>query len=58
MKLTRRDFIKTNAIAAAATAGGIAVPGLAQAAAPGKDDGVRWDKGACQIRRASCRERV
>ena len=43
MKLTRRDFIKTNAVAAAAASAGIAVPGIA--AAQAKDaDGIRWDK--------------
>ncbi|HRD90628.1 MAG TPA: twin-arginine translocation signal domain-containing protein, partial [Accumulibacter sp.] len=50
MKLTlnRRDFIKSQAVAAAASVAGISVPGLAQAAAAKKDDGVRWDKGACR----------
>ena len=31
MKLTRRDFIKSNAVAAAAATAGITVPGLATA---------------------------
>src|SRR5574343_556140 len=46
VKLTRRDFIKSNAVAAAAATAGIAVPGLAQAQQKGSD-GVRWDKGVC-----------
>ena len=33
MKLTRRDFIKTNAIAATATAAGITIPGVKEALA-------------------------
>ncbi|MBW7901366.1 MAG: nitrate reductase catalytic subunit NapA [Rhodocyclaceae bacterium] len=52
MKLTRRDFIKSNAIAAAAASAGIAVPQAALA--QGKDDGVRWDKGACRYCGTGC----
>jgi anaerobic selenocysteine-containing dehydrogenase len=48
MKLTRREFIKTNAIAAAATTAGMSVPGVVQAAMPQSEDGVRWDKGVCR----------
>ena len=44
MKLTRRDFIKSNAVAAAAATAGITVPGLAQAAPPKGADGVQWDR--------------
>jgi nitrate reductase NapA len=54
MKLTRRDFIKSNAVAAAAATAGITVPGLAQAAAPKGADGVRWDKGACRYCGTGC----
>ena len=54
MKLTRRDFIKSNAVAAAASAAGIAVPGLVQAAKPAEVDGVRWDKGACRYCGTGC----
>src|SRR5574343_1767183 len=43
VKLTRRDFIKSNAVAAAAATAGISVPGLAQAQQKGSD-GVRWDQ--------------
>ena len=51
--LTRRDFIKSNAVAAAAGVAGVTVPGLAQAA-PAKDDGIRWDKGACRYCGTGC----
>ncbi|WIM04599.1 MAG: nitrate reductase catalytic subunit NapA [Candidatus Nitricoxidivorans perseverans] len=54
MKLTRRDFIKANAVAAAAGVAGMAVPG-AQALAQAKtDDGVRWDKGVCRYCGTGC----
>ncbi|MEW6163780.1 MAG: nitrate reductase catalytic subunit NapA [Pseudomonadota bacterium] len=54
MKLTRREFIKANAVAAAAGAAGMAVP-AAQAIAQAKsDDGVRWDKGACRYCGTGC----
>jgi len=54
MKMTRRDFIKSNAIAAAAASAGIAVPGLSEAAPPKGADGVRWDKGACRYCGTGC----
>jgi nitrate reductase NapA len=54
LKLTRRDFIKNNAVAAAAAAAGITVPGLAVAAPPKGADGVRWDKGACRYCGTGC----
>ena len=52
MELTRRQFIKSSAITAAATAAGIDIPGaLAQTRAP---DGVRWDKGVCRFCGTGC----
>ncbi|MDA8256110.1 MAG: nitrate reductase catalytic subunit NapA [Betaproteobacteria bacterium] len=54
MKLTRREFIKTNAIAAAATTAGISIPGVALAATPQSQDGVRWDKGVCRYCGTGC----
>jgi len=54
MKLTRRDFIKSNAVAAAAATAGIAVPEAVLAQAKGKDDGVRWDKGVCRYCGTGC----
>jgi len=53
MELTRRDFIKANAVAAAAGVAGMAVPG-AQALAQKANDGVRWDKGACRYCGTGC----
>jgi nitrate reductase NapA len=54
MKLTRREFIKTNAVAAAATTAGMTVPGTALAQAAMGADGVRWDKGACRYCGTGC----
>jgi nitrate reductase NapA len=53
MKLTRREFIKTNAVAAAATTAGITVPGVAMAQSAA-GDGIRWDKGACRYCGTGC----
>ena len=55
MKLTRRDFIKTNAIASTAAVAGITVPGIdtAQAKAKATDD-IRWDKAACRYCGVGC----
>ena len=53
MKLTRRDFIKTNAIAATAAAAGLTIPGMNQALAKGPDD-IRWDKAACRYCGTGC----
>jgi len=53
MKLTRRDFIKTNAIAATATAAGITIPGIKEAMATTKDD-IRWDKAPCRFCGTGC----
>jgi nitrate reductase NapA len=56
MSMTRRDFIKTSAIAATAGAAGVTIPGvneaLAQAGAAA--DGVRWDKGVCRYCGTGC----
>jgi len=54
VKLTRRDFIKSNAVAAAATVAGISVPSAVLAQQKGRDDGVRWDKGACRYCGTGC----
>jgi len=53
MKLSRRDFIKTNAIAATATAAGITIPGIGTALAASKDD-IRWDKAPCRFCGTGC----
>ena len=53
IKLTRREIIKSNAVAAAAVTAGVAAPGtlLAQDRA---GDGIRWDKGACRYCGTGC----
>ncbi|EME71444.1 nitrate reductase catalytic subunit [Paramagnetospirillum caucaseum] len=50
MSLTRRDFIKANAVAATAAAAGIATPAVAQ---PAKAN-IRWDKGVCRFCGTGC----
>lgn len=54
MKLTRRDFIKSNAIAAAATAAGVTLPLAKTALAADSQEGVRWDKAACRYCGTGC----
>ncbi|GAO37141.1 nitrate reductase catalytic subunit [Sulfuricella sp. T08] len=54
MKLTRREFIKTSAVAATAVAAGVTVPGVQEALAAGGDTGIRWDKGACRFCGTGC----
>ena len=53
MKQTRREFIKTNAVAATAAAAGISLPGV-QAFATTDDSGVRWDKAPCRYCGVGC----
>jgi len=56
MKLTRREFIKTQAIAATAAAAGISIPGadtVLAAAAQSKDE-IRWDKAPCRFCGTGC----
>ncbi len=53
MKLTRREFIKTNAVAATATAAGVTIPGVKEALAA-KRDIIRWDKAACRYCGTGC----
>ncbi|MCX7897138.1 MAG: nitrate reductase catalytic subunit NapA [Rhodocyclaceae bacterium] len=54
MKVTRREFIKANAIAAAAGIAGAALPKAAVLAQTKADDGVRWDKGVCRYCGTGC----
>ena len=54
MKLNRRDFIKTNAIAATAAAAGITIPGVATAVATKVNNKIRWDKAACRFCGTGC----
>ena len=53
MKLTRRDFIKSNAIAATAAAAGITLPGINTAMAASQSK-IRWDKAACRFCGTGC----
>ncbi len=53
MKLNRRDFIKSNAIAATATAAGITLPGIKDALATSEDK-IRWDKAPCRFCGTGC----
>lgn len=52
MTMNRRDFIKTNAVAATAAAAGLALPAVKTAAAA--QDGIRWDKGVCRFCGTGC----
>ena len=55
MNMTRRDFIKASAIAAAAAAAGITIPGLNEAlAAAAPDKSIRWDKSVCRYCGTGC----
>lgn len=51
MKISRRDFIKTNAIAATASAAGITLPGISMAM---NKDAIRWDKAPCRFCGTGC----
>lgn len=51
MSLTRRDFIKAQAVAATAAAAGMTMPALAETAKPGT---IRWDKGVCRFCGTGC----
>jgi len=54
MKLSRRDFIKTNAVAATAAAAGITIPGINSAMAKTGDSKIRWDKAPCRFCGTGC----
>ena len=51
---TRREFIRNSAIAAAATAAGVTIPGLSEALAQSGNDGIKWDKGVCRYCGTGC----
>ncbi|MCG8595968.1 MAG: molybdopterin-dependent oxidoreductase, partial [Kiloniellales bacterium] len=52
MQQSRRDFVKSSAIAATAAAAGVTLPaGGAALAAP---DGIRWDKAPCRFCGTGC----
>ena len=52
MKIDRRNFIKTNAVAATAAAAGVDILGLN--VAHGKDLKIRWDKAPCRYCGTGC----
>ncbi|MCK5715858.1 MAG: twin-arginine translocation signal domain-containing protein, partial [Thiomargarita sp.] len=52
MKITRREFIKANAVAATATAAGLTLPQTAIAAS--RKDKIRWDKAGCRFCGTGC----
>jgi len=54
MKLTRREFIKVNAIAATAAAAGITLPESILAAANSGANKIRWDKAVCRFCGTGC----
>jgi len=54
VSLTRRDFIKSNAIAAAAATAGVTLSATKTALAGTDKDGVRWDKAACRYCGTGC----
>ena len=55
MSVSRREFIKANAVASAAGAVGVAVPWADEVRAQGAaSDGVRWDKGVCRYCGTGC----
>ena len=53
MKMNRRDFIKTNAIAATAAAAGVTVPGVSSAISK-EEINIRWDKAPCRFCGTGC----
>lgn len=55
MSLTRRDFIKANAVAATAVAAGIAVPASASnLISKSSDSAIKWDKAPCRFCGTGC----
>lgn len=52
MKLSRRSFM-ANAVAAAAAAAGLSVPGVARAVV-GQQEAIKWDKAPCRFCGTGC----
>ncbi len=52
MKQTRREFIKSQAVSAAALSAGMTLPSIVSA--ENSDDGIRWDKTACRFCGTGC----
>jgi nitrate reductase (cytochrome) len=53
MKLSRREFIKNNAIATTAAVAGVSIPGISVVEAGSKTK-IRWDKAACRFCGTGC----
>jgi len=53
MPLSRREFIKTNAVAAAALSAGVTLPAGNKVLAQ-QDPGIRWDKASCRFCGTGC----
>lgn len=53
MKLTRRDFIKSNAIAATAVVAGVTLPSIVMAKHKASDT-IHWDKAPCRFCGTGC----
>jgi len=51
---TRRELIKTAAVAATAAAAGVTMPGIEAEAQSTRTDGIRWDKGVCRFCGTGC----
>ena len=54
MYVTRREFLKTSAASATATAAGITIPVTALAKSKEAESGVQWDKGVCRFCGTGC----
>jgi nitrate reductase (cytochrome) len=54
MTMNRREFLKTQAVAAAAATAGIPLAASAQSAPGGNTTDVRWDKAACRFCGTGC----
>ena len=54
MEQSRRDFIKSSAVAATAAAAGMAAPGTVAPAAAAAGDDIRWDKAPCRFCGTGC----
>ena len=54
MKVTRREFIKSQAAVAAAAAAGVTVSAGTAAIAAEGDEGIRWDKAPCRFCGTGC----
>jgi nitrate reductase NapA len=54
VKVSRREFIKSQAAVAAAAAAGVTLPATTQLMAAQGDEGIRWDKAPCRFCGTGC----